>query len=445
MTEFFKNLLKSSFIYGLGPVLTSFIGLFLLPVYTRFLTPSDYGIMGLQDTHVEAFFAHLRSAGYAERTLQKKRSVARSFARWTRRRKVAVDDLDESHGAAFLRRCGRRPKDWAAPASATVRLFLEYCCLDRGMSPTVAGVEVSPAKTLLQSYVDYLRGERGLAENSIHVYAPYIRDFLDKRSASGGGVAPERFDAPSVQAFVLDHIRGRSSEYARLLGSALRSFLRFLYARGRTPTDLSFAVPAVRRWRQATVPAFLSPEQVEPVLSTTDRSSPCGRRDYAILLLLARLGLRASEVVGLELNDIHWRSAEFIVRGKGGRQDRMPLLSDIGEAFASYLHQDRGPSLLAKGVSQNVGATSGARRPGGGRPHCSSCVVRATIGRSGRGAAHLFRHSLATRMIRHGASIPEIAEVLRHRSQGSSEIYAKVAFETLRGVARCWPTTGGAQ
>ena len=407
--------------------------------------PESGPVLGLQDTHVEAFFAHLRAAGYAERTLRKKRGVARSFARWTRCRKVAAEDLDESHAAAFLRRCGRRPKDWTAPARATVRLFLEYCRLDRGRSSTVEGVEVSPAKTLLQSYVDYLRGERGLAENSIHVYAPYIRDFLDERSARGGGIAPERFDAPSVHAFVLDHIRGRSSEYARLLGSALRSFLRFLYARERTPTDLSFAVPAVRRWRQATVPAFLLPEQVERVLATTDRASPCGRRDYAILLLLARLGLRASEVVGLELNDIRWRSAEIIVRGKGGRRDRMPLLSDIGEAFASYLQQDRRPSSSRRVFLRMWAPRLGLAGPAAVGHIVRRALVRAAIGRSGRGAAHLFRHSLATRMIRHGASIPEIAEVLRHRSQGSSEIYAKVAFEALRGVARCWPTTGGAQ
>jgi site-specific recombinase XerD len=298
---------------------------------------------------------------------------------------------------------------------------------------------------LLHDYVDYLRGERGLAENSIHVYAPYIRDFLNERSARCGCVTPEQFDAPTVHAFVIEHIQGRSSEYARLLGSALRSFLRFLYARERTPTDLSFAVPAVRRWRQATVPAFLSPEQVERVLSTTDRSIPCGRRDYAILLLLARLGLRASEVVGMELEDIRWRSAEMIIRGKGGRRDRMPLLSDIGEALAAYLHQDRGPSPSRRVFLRIWAPRLDLTGPAAIGHIVRRALTRAEISRSGRGAAHLFRHGLATRMIRHGASIQEISEVLRHRSQGSSEIYAKVAFETLRAVARRWPATGGAR
>jgi integrase/recombinase XerD len=140
--------------------------------------------------------------------------------------------------------------------------------------------------------------------------------------------------AVTVQDFLLDRIRGRSSEYSRLLSTALGSFLRFLYLRGETTTDLSVSVATVRRWRQVSVSVFLSPEEVERVLSTPDRSTPCGRRDYAILLLLARLGLRAGEIVLLELDDIRWRAGEIVIRGKGRLLDRLPLLSDIGEALA---------------------------------------------------------------------------------------------------------------
>ncbi|MBI4591046.1 MAG: tyrosine-type recombinase/integrase [Candidatus Rokubacteria bacterium] len=400
---------------------------------------------GLLDTHVGSFLTHLRAAGYADRTLRKKRSIALSFARWTRRTKVTVEDLNESHAVAFLRRGPRRRKAQAALESATVRLFLGYLRLKGGVPSSLAVVEASPEDALLRGYVDYLRGERGLAENSICVYTPYIRDFLTERVARCGCVTPEQFNAPTVHAFVLEHIRSRSSEYARLLGAALRSFLRFLYARGRTPLDLSFAVPAVRRWRQATAPTFLSPEQVERVLSTTDRAIPCGRRDYAVLLLLARLGLRASEVVGMELDDIRWRTAEMIIRGKGGALERMPLLSEIGEALASYLHQDRSHSASRRVFLRMWAPRVELRGPAAVGHIVRRALARAGICRAGRGAAHLFRHSLATRMIRHGASIAEIAEVLRHRSQGTTEIYAKVAFETLRGVARRWPGTGGAR
>lgn len=253
------------------------------------------------------------------------------------------------------------------------------------------------------------------------------------------------FDARLVRDCLLERIRPRSSEYARLLAAALRSFLRFLYLRGDTALDLSRAVPTVRRWRQAAVPAVLSPAEVERVVSAPDRSTPRGRRDHAILLLLARLGLRAGEVVALELGDVRWRTGELVVRGKGRVLDRLPLLADAGEALALYLRQDRGAS-----ASRRVFLRMLAPRVGLGGPGAVGHIVRRALTRAGlragrRGAAHLFRHSLATQMIRHGASLAEIAEVLRHRSQGTTALYAKVAFETLRGVARPWPAAGGAR
>lgn len=203
-------------------------------------------------------------------------------------------------------------------------------------------------------------------------------------------------------------------------------------------------MPRVSKWRQSSVPKFLTPEQEEIVLASTDRSTPRGRRDYAILLLLARLGLRAGEIVALELADIHWRSAELVVHGKGQMVEHVPLLDDVGGALASYLHDDRVASesrkVFLRMLAPRVGLTG---------PASIGHIVRLAFARAGfrpacRGAAHLFRHGLATTMIRHGASMAEIAEVLRHRSQNTTAIYAKVSFETLRGVARAWPTAGGA-
>ena len=404
----------------------------------------SWPLVGLLDTHVGSFVAHLRAAGYADETFRKKRSVARSFARWTRRERIAVDALNESHVAAFLKRCQRRRSGWAALMSVTVRHFLGHLRMEGEVPPPVA-TEVSPADALLQDYVDYLRSERGLAENSICVYVPYVRDFLSDRVARCGCVAPERFDAAMVHAFVIEHVRSRSSGYAKLLGSALRSFLRFLYAHGRTMVDLSFAIPTVRRWDQAAAPDILSPEEVERTLSATDRATPTGRRDYAILLLLARLGLRANEVARLELDDIVWRTGELIIHGKGGALDRMPLLSDIGDALALYLRKDRGHSSSRRVFLRMIAPRMELSGTSPISAIACGALSRAGIQRNRRGAAHLFRHSLATRMIRHGASISEIAEVLRHRSQGTTERYAKVDFETLRGVARPWPGKGGAR
>jgi site-specific recombinase XerD len=328
---------------------------------------------------------------------------------------------------------------------AVLRPFLEYLRLEAQVPTPPPRIDSSPAADLHRCYVNYLRNERGLAENSICVYSPYIHDFLITLMDRSGSASPEGLDALTVQEFLLARVRDRSSEWSRLLATALRSFLRFLYARGETAIDLSLSVPTVRRWRQASVPTFLSQEQVETVLSATDQSTPRGRRDYAILLLLARLGLRAGEVVLLELGDLRWRTGEIVVRGKGGIRDRLPLLSEIGEALALYVQKDR-----LSCDSRRVFLRMFAPRVGLAGPAAVGHVVRVALARAGlrrssRGAAHIFRHSLASRMIRHGASIAEISEVLRHRSQNTTEIYAKVDFEALRGVARAWPATGGAR
>lgn len=400
--------------------------------------------LGLLDSHVEPFLRHLCALGYTEGTVGKKQRIVASFARWTRHQQIAVEELNESHAVAFSTRSRRRRRKASlALELATLRPFLDHLRLQAGMPAPARTVESSPSNELEHRYVDYLRSERGLAENSISVYSPHIHHFLGELFASSASVSARRLDALTIQNYLLDRIRDRSSEYSRLLSIALRSFLRFLYLRGETTIDLSFSVPMVRRWSQATVPALLSTEEVERILSATDRATPAGRRDHAVLLLLARLGLRAGEVVALELGDIRWRTAEIVVRGKGRVIESLPLLSDIGKALSLYLRKDRGCS-----ASRRVFLRTHAPRVGLTGPAAVGHIVRGAIARAGvrrrsRGAAHLFRHSLATRMIRNGASIAEISEVLRHRSQDSTAIYAKVAFEALRGVARPWPATGG--
>jgi site-specific recombinase XerD len=377
--------------------------------------------------------------------LRKKRSIAASFARWTVGKQFDVDDLNESHISAFVERLPERCKPRVNFELAALRAFLEYLRAETVVSSSPPQTESSSADELKHRYMVYLSKERGLTENSLRVYLPFIHDFLNEQVTKPGRISPGAFDACAVRDFLLDRIGNRSSEYSRLLATALRSFFRFLYLRGETSIDLSLSVPTFRRWRQARVHAFLSPEDVERILSVTERSTPIGRRDHAILLLLARLGLRAGEVVALELGDILWRIGEIVVRGKSRLQDRLPLLTDIGEALALYLSQDRGAS-----ISRHVFLRMLAPRVGLAGPGAVGHIVRQALARAGlrspsRGAAHLFRHSLATRMIRHGASIAEISEILRHRSQSSTGTYAKVDFEVLREVARPWPVKGGAR
>jgi site-specific recombinase XerD len=289
-----------------------------------------------------------------------------------------------------------------------------------------------------------LRNERGLTARSIEVYAPRVREFLSAWEAALGSLSLPGLNAQLVRDFLLDRSRGRdhSSESVRLSATALRSLLHFLFLRGETIQDLSLAVPTVRRWSLASVPSFLSPEEVERVLSSTDRSTERGRRDYAILLLLARLGLRAMEVVTLEIDNIHWRTAEIGIRGKGQVFDRLPLLADVGEALSLYLQSGRPLSTSRRVFLRNVAPSVGLTGPAAVGGVVRAALTRAGLRSSRRGAAHLFRHSLATRMIRQGASLAQISEVLRHRSQVTTQTYAKVDFETLRGVARAWPGAG---
>jgi site-specific recombinase XerD len=260
----------------------------------------------------------------------------------------------------------------------------------------------------------------------------------------GSSPRPDQLRPVDVRDFLLARVRRMIPKRAQYMGTALRSFLRFLFMRGEAQTDLSLAVPTVRQWRLARVPRYLSTSEVTRLLRTCDRSSSTGRRDHAVLLLLARLGLRANEVVALELDDVRWRQGEIIVRGKGLVRDRLPLVPDVGKALALYLRKDRPSS-----ASRRAFLCSRAPHRGFSHPSTVSTIVARALTRAGlapmtRGA-HVLRHSLATTMVRQGASFAEIGQVLRHRSPTTTEIYAKVDFGALRDVAMPWPTSRGAR
>ncbi|MGH8832159.1 MAG: tyrosine-type recombinase/integrase [Polaromonas sp.] len=398
---------------------------------------------GFREFHIDTYLEELHQAGYSEVTLGKKRRVLRAFWRWTLSRPVSLEHLDESHIAAFVKNSPVAPASCIQFKLSVLRRYLAYLRAAMLVRVPLPNAE-SEIERINRQYVEYLRHDRGLAENSVHVYAPFVRDFLDGQKLGDGRISPNAFEAATLRNHLLTRGKGRSGEYVRLLAIALRSFCRFLFLRGHTVRDHTHFVPTVKKWRQSSVPTFLSPEQEESILKATDQSTPTGRRDYAILLLLARLGLRAGEIVGLELGDLRWRCGELVIHGKGQMVEHVPLLSDVGEALARYLHQDRGVS-----TSRQVFLRMWAPHIGLTGPAAIGHIVRLAFARIGlrpssRGAAHLFRHGLATTMIRNGASMAEIAEVLRHRTQDSTAIYAKVSFESLRRVARAWPTKADA-
>ena len=223
--------------------------------------------------------------------------------------------------------------------------------------------------------------------------------------------------------------------------AALRAFLRHLQHRGEITTDLAACVPTVANWSSTTLPKFLQPGQVAQVLKHCDRRRTTGRRNYAILLLLARLGLRAGEVVALTLDDIDWSAGHFALRGKGGRWAQLPLPLEVGEAIADYLQNGR-----PRSASRRLFICQRAPHLGFADSSGISTLVKRALARAGvdspRKGAHLFRHTLATEMLRRGASLTEIGELLRHQHPSTTTVYAKVNLPALRRMAQPWPGDG---
>jgi site-specific recombinase XerD len=300
---------------------------------------------------------------------------------------------------------------------------------------------VTPVERLTQAYAQYLREAQTLAEATIHNYVPFIHRFLQDRFTDGP-VRLSRLRAGDIVHFVQQEAPQLHQKRAKLMTTALRSFLRYARYRGEVALDLAAAVPIVANWSMPSIPRAIAPEQVQQLLASLDRRTAVGRRDYAILLLLARLGLRASEVVFLELEDIDWQSGTLRVRGKGGPRHTFPLTPEVGQAIAAYLQKSRPPStsrrvfLRAKAPFHGFQGASGV-----------SSLVRHTLKRAGIQAptygAHQFRHGLATEMLRQGASLAEIGDILGHRHAQTTKIYTQVDLEALRTLALPWP--GGAR
>jgi integrase len=259
------------------------------------------------------------------------------------------------------------------------------------------------------------------------------RSFLNQRLTGRGGL--ESLSGADIAAFLLAESQRLSVGSVKGRVGELRSLLRFLYLQGLTPRPLGAAVPPVAGWRDTGVPKGIPAGDVQRLLDSCDRRDPAGIRDYAILMLVARLGLRSAEVARLELGDIDWRAGQVILRGKACRQDGMPLPCDVGEALAAYLSQAR-PATPLRQVFLAAKAPMRAIPPG-----LVSGVTRRACDRAGlpRIGAHRLRHTLATQMLRRGATIVEVSQVLRHRDLATTAIYAKVDFATLRTVAQPWP------
>jgi integrase/recombinase XerD len=288
---------------------------------------------------------------------------------------------------------------------------------------------------LLAEFGMWLDRERGLSPVSVRCYSKQAKYFL---AAVGGPGVVGGLDAGRVTAFMVDYSKDRNGWSAKAMVTSLRAFLRFARVTGRTAVPLAGAVPAVASWRLSALPRSLPAAEVEALLDGCDRDTATGLRDYAVLSLLARLGLRGAEAAGLQLGDVDWRAGEIAVCGKGSRIERLPLPAAAGEALAAWLTSGR-PRCESRAVFVTV------RRP---YRQLTPEAVRAVMGRAcdraglERRGAHRLRHALATELLRAGASLPEVGQVLRHRSLLSTSVYAKVDQDALRPLARPWPGAG---
>jgi integrase/recombinase XerD len=358
------------------------------------------------------------------------------LSRWLEAERLDTSGLTELAAERFI----------AARRTRVDRLFRSRRALEPavsylrglGVAPGPAAAPLRAVDELVERYRRYLLVERALTAETARVYVTAITPFMASLDGTEG-LDFGRVTAAAVSGFVLAEANRRAGTSIRSVATALRSLLGFLHLEGLIERSLSAAVPGVGAWRQAGLPRPLERGELRRLLTACDRHTAIGRRDLAMLLLMGRLALRCGEVAGLNLEDIDWRAGELVIYGKGRRDDRLPLPAEVGEAIAAYLRHGRPASAVDRAVFVRILA-----------PHrrlSCAAVTRAVYDsarRAGLGKvnAHRLRHTAATEMLRGGASLPEIGQVLRHRKAYSTAIYAKVDDRALRRLARPWPEAG---
>ncbi|MCC6195029.1 MAG: tyrosine-type recombinase/integrase [Burkholderiales bacterium] len=386
---------------------------------------------------IEGFAEQLLQRGYAKISARRHVRSAEHIVRWAIRRGLSPRDLGDRALKDFSDhlsrcRCGRYSCANRMEVVAGARLFVRQ--LQGVDQPPVRDPQPAPAEPdLLKSFCAWMRERRGTSDRGLYNYSIPIRELL-RRIAED----PSALDARCLRQFALEQSQG-GRWVARRCRTALRMFLRFLIAEGRCRAGLLGAIPIVPHWRLAALPRYLPPEDVERLIVCCDPSSAVGKRDRAVLLLLARLGLRAGDIVQMRLGDIDWKGAWVHVSGKSRRQARLPLTQEVGQAIAAYLQAGRPAApmdalfLRSRAPFRALGS------------HCAVSMIvarafrRTGVKRPGRGAAHLLRHSIASSMLRQGASLQEISTLLRHRSIETTQIYAKVDLTGLQQIAQPWP------
>lgn len=391
--------------------------------------------------HIDAFARKLKEQGFKHYSITPQIRLVAKFSSWLKANHISLECVTDEHAQRFLRRSKRRQAIACGSFAALRRLMAFLRQLGAILNQPSLVVEVTAIQMVTDAFAQHLRQDQGLSRTTCVQYLPFAEQFLADRFGSES-VDLSALCAADVVEFVKRQASRLSQARAKCATIALRSFLRYLRYRGEIALDLAAAVPTVPNWSMTGIPRALAPDHVRAVLASCRRDTPVGCRDYAILMLLARLGLRSGEIVALTLDSIDWELGCLKAVGKGGQSSQLPLPAELGEAVADYLQRGRPRSscrtlfLRANAPIRGLGSQTSIGSI------VNAAITRAGITTSYRGS-HQFRHALACEMLRQGATLTEIGSLLRHRHPKTTGIYAKVDFAALRPLSLPWP--GGAR
>ena len=399
-------------------------------VYVRQNAVWDRLKAGMAADHAADFARWLRGRRYTPLTIVERIRLLASWTHWARGEGYTLPSIREAHAASFaLIEAGHRPRfrgDLNKDVVECAKLFIAYL-EDQGL---LMRLPAKPAAPLVVEFAAWAREQRGLAETTLATYLGTITPFVDAL-----GDIPTAYDAVTIRAYMIERAKAVSVERMKGISVGIRAFLRFLIATGRCPAGLDHAMPNVAGWRLASIPRFLPDADIARIIGACNGERRL--RDRAIILLLVRLGTRASEVARLSFDDIDWRQGSIRLRGKGRREELLPLTQEIGDALLAYIERGR-PALATPFLFITEYALL--------RPIdriAVKCMVKRALKRAGVESrykgAHILRHSAATAMLRHGVSLPGVSTVLRHRSQAMTAHYAKVDTALLSAIAQPWP------
>lgn len=386
-------------------------------------------------SYIVPFAEWLGDRGYGLVSMRNQVLMAAGFSKWLGYKGIELSDIGGDRPGRYLLDRAQRPK---LGDTAALRHLLAFLRSQNAIAEEIeADHNPSPVEQHVQAYERYLQDARALSRQTIINYRPVVRDFLNFRF-SDGEVSLAQLRAVDVTDFVQKAISRLNMRRAKIITTALRSFLSYARYRGDITSDLAAAVPIVANWSLSSIPRAIGRDEVTRLLVSIDRDTRVGCRDYAMILALARLGLRSSEVVSLELDDIDWVAGQIRVRGKNGQRNDLPLPADVGEAIAGYLRKARPRDANRRVFLRDKAPIRGFKGPSG-----FGSVIRRSLRRAGiespTKGTHQFRHGLASEMLRGGASLGEIGEVLGHRHVQTTAIYAKVDLDALRTLALPWP------